>query len=151
MKVAQSSESQNDYRPFISFVFPLGPVRVYCVGNRPWEADSGEQAYSGWPLLWVVSRDWEGSAVLGSLMGMSNQIWKLFHSGSGLDIDQWEWNYTRCRQAPPVPSLAHSVKLLSCGGELRVLGEGWRQPRQWMGKGLGEWCFYQPVCSISLF
>lgn len=57
VKFAQSSESQNDYRPFISFVFPLGPVGEYCVGNRPQEAESGEQAYSGWPLLRVVSRD----------------------------------------------------------------------------------------------
>lgn len=29
----------------------LGPERVYCVGNRPWETGSGEQAAcSRWPL-----------------------------------------------------------------------------------------------------
>lgn len=70
MKVAQSSENQNDCRPFISFVFPLTPVGVYCVGNRPQEADSGELASS----LWIDSRVREGSTVQGSLMGMSNQI-----------------------------------------------------------------------------
>lgn len=43
----------------IPFVLPLGPVGLYCVGNRPQEADRAEQVCSGWPVpvgCWQHSR-----------------------------------------------------------------------------------------------
>lgn len=71
---------------------------------------------------------------------MSNRICKLFNNGLGLDIDQSEWKSPEsgCWQAPPVPSFAHLVKLLSCDGELGVLRKGWGPLRPWVGQGLGE-------------
>lgn len=46
------------------------------------------------------------------------------------------------RQAPLVPSLAYSVKLLRCMGGIGVLGEGWRQLGSGWERDFGE-------CSLS--
>lgn len=92
--------------------------------------------------------------MLGTLMGMSDPIRKLFNHESGLDTDQSGWKspttLNRGVGRLPVPSLTCLVKLLGFHGGVGVSEEVWGLLRQWVGEGLGEGFSWSPRNISSL-
>lgn len=120
--------------------------------DRGWRASSLQQMTSPcglsagferpprcWPVYWACLIKYENYFLRVWPGHWPNRMEVAYHPESG------------SRQAPLVPSLAYSVKLLRCMGGLRTLGEGWRHLRQWVGDGLWECVLCQLVCGISIF